>query len=356
MAKEKPEFIRLSVYEVAILGGKDTLPENEQGPLDLATSKEHPLYDERLKKIKITPEWVDNIAHNGIKVAPEVAYLNAETLKPDPKGVPVIVDGRERVRGGRLASKRDGKDLTSWFKVVTLDEKQLMGDMISLNIHHEDSTSTKIAKAKRYLDLHKDDANALETVARAFSVKVATINMWLAYDKTAIPAVKKAVDSGKIPAVTGFDIARSGNAEVQEAALEAVLALGSKDTETGARTGQAGKAKRAIAEATGKGAAILDKKTIKKIIALVADVQLPKTAKDEERGWWGGVQDALEFIVGVPMKELSEDAKKLAKLVKQLDSEKPKDSTPETTKPKASKTGKKGKSNPTEESPPTDEE
>lgn len=355
MAKEKPEFIRLSVYEVAILGGKDALPENEQGPLDLNSVKEHPLYDERLKKIKISPEWIDNLAHNGIKVAPEVAYLNAETLKPDPKGVPVIVDGRERIRGGRLASKRDGKDLTSWFKVVTLDEKELLGDMISLNIHHEDSTSTKIAKAKRYLELHKDDSEALGKVARAFGVKVATINMWLAYDKTAIPAVKKAVDSGKIPAVTGFDIARSGNAEVQETALAAVLALGTKDTETGARAGQAGKAKRAIAEATGKGAAILDKKTIKKIIALVADVQLPKGAKDEERGWWGGVQDALEFIVGVPMKELSEDAKKLAKLVKQLDSEKPSDSTPQTAKPKEGKSKGKG-TNPTEETPPDDEE
>lgn len=349
--KDTPEFVRLSVYEVAILGGKDTLPENEQGPLDLPTTKEHPLYDERLKKIKISPEWVDNIAHNGIKVAPEVAYLNPETLAPDPKGVPVIVDGRERVRGARLASKRDGKDLTSWFKVVTLDEKALMGDMISLNIHHEDSTTTKIAKAKRYLELHKDDTEALAKVARAFSVKTATINMWLAYDKTAIPAVKKAVDSGKIPSVVGFDIARSGNAEVQEKALEAVLALGTKETETGERKGQAGKAKRAIAEATGKGAAILEKKTLKKIIAMVADMQLPKTATDEERGWWGGVQDALEFIVGTPLKELSEDAKKLAKLVKQLDSAKPaKDSTPEE-KPKKGK-----KSNPTEETPPDDEE
>ena len=350
-------FVRLNVLDVAIMGGKD-LPEQERGPLDTPTDKGHPLYDERLKKIKITPEWVDNIGHNGVKETVEVVYLTptGETVEKGSKEptIPFIVNGRQRIRGARLAAKKLGQDMFIYAKVENLDVAGMISDMITLNVHHEDSTSTKIAKAQRALKSGID----IEAVARAFSVKKATIDVWLAYDKNAIKEVKAAVDSGKVAAAIGFDIARSGNAEMQLDALNRVLALGTKETENGERTGKAGAAKRAVAAATGKGAAILDKKTLKKFLALVADTTLPKNAGAELHGWYGGVQDCLEFILGTPEKELSEDAKRLVKLMKQLDGveEGNEDSTPSEEPKKASK-GKKGKkSNPTEESPPASDD
>lgn len=363
MAKDKSGnfgFVRLNVLDVAIMGGKD-LPEQERGPLDTATDKGHPLYDERLKKVKITPEWVDNIGHNGVKETVEVVYLTAtgEAIEKGSKepSIPFIVNGRQRIRGARLAAKKLGQDMFVYAKVENLDVAGMISDMITLNVHHEDSTSTKIAKAQRALKAGID----IDAVARAFSVKKQTIDMWLAYDKNAIKEVKAAVDSGKIAAAIGFDIARSGNAEVQLDALNRVMALGTKETENGERTGKAGAAKRAVAEAQGKRAAVLDKKTLKKFLALVADTTLPKNAGAELHGWYGGVQDCLEFILGTPEKELSDDAKRLVKLMKQLDGVEEKedseeDSTPSET-PKKDKKGKKGKkSNPTEETPPASDD
>lgn len=325
MAKDKgtPEFIKLSVLAIALMGGKDTLPIDEQGPLDTPTNKEHPLYDERLKKIKMSPEWVDNIAVNGIKEAIEVVFLNADGTVPDKgdKGtVPFAVNGRQRVRGGRLAGKKGDKVMETWCKVATLDDAGMMNDMITLNVHHEDSTSVKIAKAKRYLDMFEGEteeqkATALANVARAFSVKPATINMWLLYDKTAIAAVKSAVNSGKIPAVTGMDIARSGNAEVQQKALDAVLALGTK-ANTNERSGQAAKAKRAIANAQGKSGGLLDKKSLKRFLTYVESVDLPKGTNAATQAWWEGIEAMCIAALGLDGVDT-----RLAELIAKMDSE-----------------------------------
>lgn len=356
MAKEKaPAFVDLSVWDAAIVGGKDSLPENERGNNDTATDKAHPLYDERLKRVKMSKEWVDNIDANGVKVAPKVVFLDPATYSNlaygDPKGHWFVVDGRERIRGGRLVSKRHNKDVIVRCQVSeALDAKGMINDMIALNVHHEDPISVKIAKAKRAQTF----GHSPEDVARMFSVKKPTVDVWFQYDKTAIPAVKKAVDNGQIPAVTGFDIARSGNAEVQEKALEAVLKLqprGKKDGDGrggggdnddggdgggcgGERKGQSHAAKRAIARAAGERPHVLDKRTLKKLLMAVRKHELPKKVDDRTAGWWAGMEDALCFILGAdPSKDIEPvDAMLIAidaELMKNGDAPTP-SSTPET--------------------------
>lgn len=321
MAKEeKKHFVQLSVNEVGIVGGADALPEAERGPLDTKTDKSHPLYDERLKKVKMTPEWVANIDANGIINAVEVVYLNPETGANDPKGVPYMVDGRERIRGGRLVAKKHGKDVLVWCRVTVLDAKGMLKHMNAGNVRHDDSTSVRIAKAKRMLASGIPEAE----VAVDFGIKLPTLQVWMQYDKTAIKAVKEAVDKGLIPAVTGFDIARSGNAEVQEEALKAVLALSKRgkkpakdsdgddgdddDNDTPdkpQRTGQSHAAKRAIARAKGERPHVLDKRTLKKLLKAVRAHKLPAKVDDRTAGYWAATEDVLCFILGAdPSKEI----------------------------------------------------
>lgn len=324
MAKENKEVVRLSVTEVAIFGGKDSLPEAERGPLDTVTDKSHPLYDIRLKKVKMTPEWVSNIRTHGILTPIEVAYLDPTSYANDPKGVPFVIDGRERIRGGRLASKAEGSELTVLCKVVQLDAKQMLRHMNAGNVRHDDSTSTRIAKAIRSIA----GGIAPEEVAVDFGIKLPTLNVWLQYEKTAIKAVKEAVDKGLIPAVTGFDIARSGNAEVQEKALEAVLKLqprgngkkagdsagggdGGGDGGDGSgggaqRTGQSHAAKRAIARAAGERPSVLDKRSLKKLLAAVRKHKLHPNADERTQGYWAAAEDMLCFVLGAdPSKEIA---------------------------------------------------
>lgn len=321
MAKEdKKHFVQLSVNEVGIVGGADALPEAERGPNDTKTDKSHPLYDERLKKVKMTPEWVANIDANGILNAIEVVYLDADG-RNDPKGTPFAVDGRERIRGGRLVSKKHGKDVLVWCRVVVLDAKQMLKHMNAGNVRHDDSTSVRIAKAKRMVASGIPEAE----VAVDFGIKLPTLHVWMQYDKTAIKAVKEAVDKGLIPAVTGFDIARSGNAEVQEEALKAVLALSKRgkkqdgdgddgDDEDGdgdkpdkpQRTGQSHAAKRAIARAKGERPHVLDKRTLKKLLAAIRKHELPKKVDDRTAGYWAAAEDMLCFILGAnPSEEIA---------------------------------------------------
>jgi hypothetical protein len=349
MAKENKEVVRLSVMEVAIFGGKDSLPEAERGPLDTVTDKSHPLYDIRLKKVKMTPEWVSNIRTHGILTPIEVAYLDPTSYANDPKGVPFVIDGRERIRGGRLASKAEGAELTVLCKVVQLDAKQMLRHMNAGNVRHDDSTSTRIAKAIRSI------AGGIppEEVAVDFGIKLPTLNVWLQYEKTAIKAVKEAVDKGLIPAVTGFDIARSGNAEVQEKALEAVLKLqprgqgkkdgGSKDSGGdgdgdggdgggggGERKGQSHAAKRAIARAAGERPSVLDKRSLKKLLAAVRKHKLHPKADERTQGYWAAIEDMLCFVLGAdPSKEIAP----IDDMLKAIDEElmKGDDATPDST-------------------------
>lgn len=293
MAKPAIEPQKVTTYsydplDLAIMGGKDALPEAERGPLDTLTDKAHPLYDERLK-LKLTPEWISNIKTRGVRENPNVVMLN---------GVPFLVNGRQRIRAARVANKQLAADKQPLLRVVCsvteVDDVGMLSDMIALNVHQDDSASIKIAKLKRLIDRGVTP----EAAATLFATRPATIKAWLQYDATAIPEVKKAVSSGKIPQTTGADIARLPQ-EKQQKALDGVLkgAVTSK-TDRKERTGSAAKAKRVIARAGGKATSISDKKTLKRFLAAVEGQIHPKNAKDSILMWWAGVEAALHFVLG----------------------------------------------------------
>ncbi len=283
---------KISVYDpqdLAISGGADALPANERGPLDTPTDKANPLYDERLKSVKMSAEWVENIKTRGVREMPSVVLI---------EGVPFLVNGRQRVRAARLANKELAAEGKPALKIaaltVELDEVGMLSDMISLNIHHDDSPTIKIAKLSRLIAR----GTTPEEAAVLFATRPATINAWLRYDATAIPAVKKSVAQGKIPQSTGADIARLPE-EKQQKALDAVLkvAVPTKGQRT-ERKGQASKAKRAIAGAAGKNAGISEKKTLRAFLAAVENMEHPKKTTDAIIMWWNGVESALNFVLG----------------------------------------------------------
>jgi ParB family transcriptional regulator, chromosome partitioning protein len=298
---------KFNPLQVAIAGGADAIPEGERGPLDTATNKEHPLYDERLKTVKMTKEWVANINASGVLTSIKVVKY---------EGLPFVVDGRERVRGARLANalrEAEGKpaiDIKA--DVVTADTPAaLIKILVAANVHFEDTATNKIAKLQRLI------ANGVEVTEAAtyFGIGAQAAKAWLQYDEKAIPTVKKAVASGKIPQTVGADIARLGDEKVQQKALDKVLETAvSSNPNRKERKGQAAKARRAIAEATGKNAGVSDKKTLKKLLAMAVD-KPAKGMKDETVAWWRGVADTLSFILG------GDDAdERLTKLMSDLDS------------------------------------
>ncbi len=192
-----------------------------------------------------------------------------------------------------------------------------------------------------------------------------TIKVWMAFDKKAIDTVKAAVNKGEISAVTGFKIARLKTAD-QQPALDAVMAIGKKratvtvveddDEDEGSdnvsrRSGSTSAEESAINTALGKRPLVAGKKGLKRLLRGVKEIKLPKNADDREVGWWAGVEDCLELLLGVHPG--SEDGKRLDALVGA-------DSTPEEVEeepapePKAPK-AKKAKASPETLAPPVEE-
>lgn len=297
---DKAALFMFNPGNLAIMGGKDALSEAERGPLDTVTDKEHPLYDERLKSQKLSPDFVANIKANGIRETINIVKIG---------DVAFVANGRRRVRAARAASTTDAPVLVPC-RLVKLDDVGMLREMIITNLHEDDSPTIKIAKLKRLVGMGVTPEDA----AQVFATRPATVKAWLQYDATAIPAVKKAVASGKIPQTTGADIARLGDEDKQQKALDKVLATVSDSPDRTERKGSAAKAKRAIAEATGKHAGVSDKKTLRKLIEL-APMQCSKGDKAETVAWWRGVADALSFVVGG-----AEPDARLTKLLADLDS------------------------------------
>ncbi len=278
MAKIEAATKTFAPLDLAIMGGLDALPEKERGPLDTPTDKSHPLYDERLK-LKLTPEWVENIKTRGVKEIPNVVLI---------EGVPFVVNGRQRIRAARVAGLEG-----VLCRVTKVDSLDMLRDMIALNVHQEDPVHIKIAKLQRLIA----NGGTVEEAATLFATRPATIKAWLQYDETAIPEVKKAVASGKIPQTTGADIARL-KPDKQEAALLGVLKGAPAKANVKKRTGSAAKAKRIIAAAGGKATSISDKKTLKRFLEAVEALEHPKSVKGSELMWWAGVEAALNLVLG----------------------------------------------------------
>lgn len=169
-------------------------------------SEGNPLQDERATW-PIDDNMVRNIMVYGIQLP---VLVRAEA------GKFYVVDGRQRVKCAREAKRRQEEAGEFAVKVpcleVQAEDSRVAGIMISTNeIRQDDSILAKARKAERLLSF----VGEKEEVALAFGRGVKTIENWLLL-LTADPAVLEAVESNKISAQVGIDLARRPREEQVE--------------------------------------------------------------------------------------------------------------------------------------------
>ena len=278
--------------ELCIVGGRDVLSKEESGPLDTVEDKTDNLYDPRLRTVKITDEEVANTDAFGVIEAIEV-------IKRD--GVPCVVNGRVRLRRARRVNiarkKRGDAPLSIPFIVAKGDDSHLMGMMLAANaLRHDDSPAARIANLTRYLQR----GVKIEDAAMAFGIPVSTAKSWISYDEKATPAVKKAVESGKIEITAGVLLARKDPEEQANALDEAVATAATARP----RKGQEGKAsvsavRKALKKRGGKSTAYEapSKAELRKLLAFICAEDHAKSS-DKMKAWASGCEDVLRLVVG----------------------------------------------------------
>jgi ParB/RepB/Spo0J family partition protein len=118
-----------------------------------------------------------------------------------------VVDGRQRVKAARAASKRQSDAGEYGIKVpcikVQADDSTVSGIMVSTNENRKDDTVLgRARKAQRLLALVGDE----EMVAIAFGRSTKTIQNWQKL-LTADPKIHEAIEAGKISASVGIELA-----------------------------------------------------------------------------------------------------------------------------------------------------
>lgn len=190
--------------------------------LDTKDGPEHPLWDERIK-MPIDESMVLSIMAHGVLQTVKVAVYD---------GVPVVIDGRQRVRAARLANERlkaSGEPLVS-VRVEgengkKISEERLATAMVALNeIRRPDDVLVKASKAERMFAR----GLTIPQIALAFGVTAQCVRDWQQLAALA-PAVRKAVRDGLISAHAAAALADLPTEE-QVAKLEEILASGVKPT------------------------------------------------------------------------------------------------------------------------------
>lgn len=273
--------------EVCIVGGK-CLSREEQGPLDTVVDEKHALWDKRLL-MTLGDEFAANIYTHGVETPVLIAKID---------GVPTVIAGRRRVRAARLANRKR-KDRGE--PLMKVDAKQvrdpadnlsgLMGSMIQENeARDDDNLATKLYKLKRLMAM----GVSIEDAAKRFTVSLAHIKTWLAFDDNALTATKKAVESGKISPSAGIALARVKEPEKQKEALEEVLA----------HVAEGGRASPRVAKLAAKNkgnktkAGVTDKRTLAKLLNAVQNVSHPHNSSEKTLAWWAGAEETLKLVIG----------------------------------------------------------
>lgn len=208
MAKKAFEFSRNSMYvadplDLCIVGGL-SLPAEQRGPVDTAVDKGHALYDPRLE-LPINAEHLASIDAMGVIVPVVIAKLDE---------LPVVVDGRQRVRMARLANAaraaRGEASMKIGCVVQQSKEARLFGVMVGLNeIRVDDSIGAKIEKIKRAKERGISD----DDIALMFGQTLAYVRQLLAYDLNATDEVRAAVASGSLAPTAAIHLVRNAKSE-----------------------------------------------------------------------------------------------------------------------------------------------
>lgn len=180
--------------------------------LDTGDGEEHPLFDTRIH-LPVDENLVRNIMVYGV-LLPVLVRREAGAL--------LVVDGRQRVRAAREASRRLRE---SGFVAVSVPIKEqrgadgfVAGVMVSANeIRRNDEALDKAAKAVRLLALTND----IDAVCQAFGRSETTIRNWLSVME-ADPVVHTAIRAGELTMTAAVELARFPRAE-QGAELEKLL-------------------------------------------------------------------------------------------------------------------------------------
>lgn len=218
--------------------------------LDTDDGIEHPLYDERIK-LPVDQRLVTSIAMMGV---------SDPVLVRKDGDVPVVVDGRQRVRAAREVNEKlvaAGKPPVS-IPVTTMRGDELLATQLGEhrnNIRQEDPVVLKASKARRYVNM----GLSLAQIAAMQGVSKVTVSNWLKLDE-AHPDVKAAVKSeamGLVEAVKASSKPREEQKKVAKKATEA-RAAGAPAKKRGRPAGGGMSRKRAMklvvdaAEAAGK--------------------------------------------------------------------------------------------------------
>jgi len=177
------------------------------------SAAEHPLWDRRIK-LPIPESRIKSIIAVGVKV-PVI-------VDKDDDGVPVVIDGRQRVRAAREAQARllaEGSDFTIevpfiYSKAVGTNDSSLL--MVTLNEHRiEDEILGKSEKAATL----RNRGASLEELMLAFAISESTAKNFVALG-LADNAIKNALRTKVIGVATAYSMAKRPTKEEQREALE----------------------------------------------------------------------------------------------------------------------------------------
>jgi ParB family chromosome partitioning protein len=224
--------------------------------LVLVTDKKHPLYDARIN-LPLDEALVRNISVNGV-IEPVVVTKEGDKV--------LVVDGRQRVRAAVEANKRLEKEGKEPLKVTCVlrrgSESDLFGVAISANENRQDDTPLGRAhKCQRLMNMGRTE----EEAAIAFGVTAQCIKQWMKVLECS-PAVRKAVEEGKIAATAAAQLA-----DLDSDAQEAALANAVEDS---TKNGKKKVTARTVAKAAGKNSSKM--RTRREVLKRLEEPRLPR--------------------------------------------------------------------------------
>lgn len=170
---------------------------------------EHPLYDDRIKN-ELRESLVRNVMVYGV-IEPVIIRKDGD--------VPEVVDGRQRVRAAREATRRLEREGAEGVLVPTMvkrgEDSKMVGISISLNeLRQENSPLQKARSASRFLDLGQGE----QDLSDAFGVSTTTISTWLKLVDLSTE-VQALIESGEVSATVAVQRCHGKPRKEQLAAL-----------------------------------------------------------------------------------------------------------------------------------------
>jgi len=285
-SKRSFDFARNTMWtidpdDLCIIGGKK-MPAAERGSVDTDDGEEHDLYDPRIHE-PLTEEYILNIDAHGVDVPITIAKIG---------DVAVVVAGKTRVRGARVANRRRKSrgepPIKVDCKIKRGNTTSLLAAMIVENENRrDDGILAKIDKLKKLMAR----GVSVEDAAVIFGKKVKTVKGWLAFEDNATAETKKAAETGRLSPTAAAKLAQIRDPDEQRTTLDRLLSTEgrvSKDAATNAAKVANGK-KVAIS--------VADKRTQRRLLTYVQNLSHGQ-ASEKTLAWWEGVEDALKLVVG----------------------------------------------------------